>query len=157
MEVTSLIIVLDYSTSSVSITDMSNQNNSCITESKEGFLYNSCPWTNLTKMTFPFLLFLPPFLFCSSGENPANGRELHERGTLIKMLSLQSRQVEKRQIVLDVEWGERTTNQNPRFSKDKHRKLLGRVKAWVVCMKVCVSLCISMCVCVCAGVRTRAG
>lgn len=41
------------------------------------------------------------------------------------MISLQSRQVEKRQIVLDVEWGERTTNQNARFSKDKHWKLLG--------------------------------
>lgn len=51
--------------------------------------------------------------------------------------------MEKGQIVLDVEWGERTTNQNPRFSKDKHRKLLGewfRAGRWAPC--VSLHLCI---------------
>lgn len=69
---------------------------------------------------------------------------LDQNGTLRKMLSLQSRQVKKRQIVLDVEWGERTTNQNPRFSKDKHWKLLGGVVMdRLVCMRVC--FCIYVC------------
>lgn len=68
---------------------------------------------------------------------------LDPKGTLIKILSLRSRQVEKGQIVLDVEWGERTTNQNLRFSKDKHWKLLGGVvKGWVVCMRVRLHVCV---------------
>lgn len=29
---------------------------------------NSCPWTNLNKMSFPFLLLPLPFRLCSSGE-----------------------------------------------------------------------------------------
>lgn len=69
--------------------------------------------------------------------------ERDPKGTLIKMLSLRSRQVEKKQIVVDVEWGERTTNQNPRFSKDKHWNLLGGVvKGWVMCMSVRLYVCV---------------
>lgn len=105
-------------------------------------------------MTFPPLFSPPrslllPLPFVRVEEILAAART-RWKGTLIKMLSLQSRQVEKRQIVLDVERGERTTNQNPRFSKDKHWKLLGGVVKGLGGVRERVCACVSLHFCVCS-------